>query len=442
MNIVDIIGKKRAGGVLTAEEIGFFVKGYTNGTVADYQASALLMAICIKGMNAEETAALTLCIRDSGDTVDLSGVEGIKVDKHSTGGVGDKTTLVVGPIVAACGVRLAKMSGRGLGHTGGTLDKLESIKGFSTVIEPKVFIKTVNQIGISVIGQSGNLAPADKKLYALRDVTGTVDSIPLIASSIMGKKLASGADRIVLDVKAGSGAFMKTAGEAGKLAKAMVEIGKAAGKPTCALITDMESPLGYAVGNSLEVAEAINTLKGNGEKRFVSLCISLAAEMLCAAEKGDIEECRNMARAALEDGRALTAFRLMVIAQGGDTACVDDPALLPSAGIVHPVYAKKNGCITRQDALSYGKAACILGAGRTRKEDSVDHSAGIYIMKKLYDSVSEGEVIACLHTNNKAALSAAEDCITEGTDIGDKVALKQPIIIGKVNSEGEVIWTN
>ena len=442
MNVVDIISKKRDGGVLSAEEIDFFVKGYTDGTIADYQASALLMAVCINGMTEEETSSLTLCIRDSGDTVDLSGIEGIKVDKHSTGGVGDKTTLVVAPIVAACGVRVAKMSGRGLGHTGGTLDKLESIKGFSTVMERERFVKTVNTTGLSVIGQSGNLAPADKKLYALRDVTGTINSIPLIASSIMGKKLASGADRIVLDVKTGNGAFMSNLSDASALAEAMVNIGKAAGKPTVALITDMESPLGRAVGNSLEVTEAIETLKGRGEERFLTLCLSLAAEMLCAAKKGSTEECLSMARDAVESGRALTAFRVMVIAQGGDPCQVDDTSLLPKACIVHPFVAEKSGYITEQRALSYGKAACELGAGRKRKEDGVDHSAGVYINKKLGEWVEKGDVIAQLHTSDADLLSRAEAYIAEGTKISEEKPILPPVIICKVNEQGVSSWTN
>ena len=345
MNIIDIINKKREGDVLTDEEIAYFVTAYTNGDIEDYQASALLMAICIRGMTERETATLTLCIRDSGDKIDLSAIKGIKVDKHSTGGVGDKTTLVVAPIVAACGVKVAKMSGRGLGHTGGTLDKLESIQGFSTTMGRTQFVNTVNTIGLSVIGQSGNLAPADKKLYALRDVTGTVKSIALIASSIMGKKLASGADRIVLDVKVGSGAFMERAEDAVQLAEAMVKIGKAAGKPTHAVISDMSSPLGYTVGNSLEVEEAINTLKGKGEAGFTELCTELAAQMLTAAEKGSIEDCRAMAKAVLDDGRALVAFRTMITAQGGKAACIDDPGALPQASVKHPVFAETDGYI-------------------------------------------------------------------------------------------------
>ncbi len=442
MNVIDIINKKREGYELTNEEIGYFVNGYTRGEIADYQASALLMAICLNGMTAEETTALALYIRDSGDTVDLSEIDGIKIDKHSTGGVGDKTTLVVAPIVAAAGVKLAKMSGRGLGHTGGTLDKLESIKGFSTVIEREKFIKTVNSIGLSVIGQSGNLAPADKKLYALRDVTGTVSSIPLIASSIMGKKLASGADRIVLDVKTGSGAFMKTVEEAVSLGKTMVDIGAMAGKATSALVTDMESPLGCAIGNALEVEEAINTLKGKGEERFLTLCLHLAAEMLTFAGKGNREECFDTARKMVESGKALTAFRMMVIAQGGDPSCIDDGSKLPKASVIKPFTAKKEGFVSVQNALCYGKAACALGAGRLRKEDGVDHAAGICLAKKVGDLVKEGDVIAYLHTNSEKTLADAEKLLEEGTVLSDTAPAMQSIVIARINENGETQWIN
>ncbi len=440
MNIIDIINKKREGYELTDEEIGYFVKGYTRGEIADYQASALLMAICLQGMTEAETTALALYIRDSGDTVDLSEIDGIKIDKHSTGGVGDKTTLVVAPIVAAAGVKLAKMSGRGLGHTGGTLDKLESIKGFSTVIEREKFIKTVNSIGLSVIGQSGNLAPADKKLYALRDVTGTVSSIPLIASSIMGKKLASGADRIVLDVKTGSGAFMKTADEAVSLGKTMVGIGAGAGKATSALVTDMESPLGYAIGNALEVEEAINTLKGEGEERFLTLCLHLSAEMLAFAGKGSREECFATAKEMVESGKALTAFRVMVIAQGGDSSCIDDLSKLPKASIIKPFVAKKDGFVSVQDALCYGKAACVLGAGRLRKEDSVDHAAGIYLTKKVGDFAKKGEAVAYLHTNREDTVGAAEKLLEEGTVVADTAPDMKGIVMARINEKGEIQW--
>lgn len=432
MRAVDIITKKRDGGVLTAEEIRFFVTEYTAGNIPDYQASALLMAICLKGMTAEETACLTLCIRDSGDVADLSAIQGIKVDKHSTGGVGDKTTLVVAPIVAACGVKVAKISGRGLGHTGGTIDKLESIEGFCTTLDKSRFVTNVNSIGLAVIGQSGNIAPADKKLYALRDVTGTVESLPLIASSIMGKKLASGADSIVLDVKVGSGAFNKTLSAAKALAHAMVDIGKAAGKPTVALITDMETPLGNAVGNALEVAEAIHTLSGKGESRFVALCTELAAHMLVAANKGDVNSCRALAADALSSGRAMAAFGAMVAAQGGNTACLYDTSLLPTASVVHPIYAKESGYITRQDALLYGRAALVLGAGRARKEDSVDHSAGVYIAKKHGAWVNSGEVVAYLHTNNPGSVKEAAELVEAATDIGAHAPQIPAIVLDSV----------
>lgn len=432
MNIVDIIIKKRSGLELNEEEIKFFVNEYTAGTIADYQASALLMAICLNGMTPAETTCLTLTMRDSGDIADLSGINGIKIDKHSTGGVGDKTTLVVAPIAAACGLKVAKMSGRGLGHTGGTIDKLESIQGFRTTLNKTEFFNAVNKAGLSVIGQSGNLAPADKKLYALRDVTGTVESLPLIASSIMSKKLASGADGIVLDVKVGSGAFNKTEEQAQSLANAMVSIGKMAGKKVTALLTDMEAPLGYAIGNALEVKEAINTLKCGGEKRFTKLCIELSALMLSLGGKGSEEDCRALATHALESGKALNAFEAMVAAQGGNTAVIYQTELLPQADTVEAVTATKSGYITKQDALLYGRAALELGAGRKRKEDGVDHAAGIILNKKYGDKVEKGEEIAYLHTNRGETVAEALRLVSQATEIEATPPVSRPIVIGKV----------
>lgn len=432
MRIGDIIIKKRDGGRLSDEEIGFFVKEYTCGNIADYQASALLMAICINGMDEDETVALTFAIRDSGDIVDLSSIEGFKVDKHSTGGVGDKTTLIVAPTVAACGLKVAKMSGRGLGHTGGTIDKLESIRGFKTTLPKETFFDTVNRVGLSVMGQSGNLAPADKKLYALRDVTGTVESHSLIVSSIMGKKLASGANGIVLDVKTGRGSFNKTPAAARKLAEAMVNIGKAAGKKTAALLTDMDAPLGRAVGNALEVKEAVEVLQGRGDEDLLTLCVELASLMLYLGDMGGIAACRKMAEGAISSGRAFSAFLDMVEAQGGDTACLTDTSLLPTAKYVHPVRALSAGYVTSADAREYGRASLLLGAGRERKEDSVDHAAGIYISKKICDRVNKGDVIAYLHTNKETAVFDAERVILSATVIGDDVPEHAPIIQGVI----------
>ncbi len=432
MHITDIICKKRDGGKLSAEEIRYFVEAYTKGDIPDYQISALLMAICIKGMDAEETAELTFAIRDSGDRVDLSAIEGMKVDKHSTGGVGDKTTLIVVPIVAACGLKVAKMSGRGLGHTGGTIDKLESISGFRTTLGADEFFRIVNTIGAAVIGQSGNLAPADKKLYALRDVTGTVENHSLIVSSIMGKKLASGADGIVLDVKVGSGSFNKTPEAARKLAEAMVAIGKAAGKPTAALLTDMDVPLGRAIGNAIEVKEAVETLRGKGEPDLVALCTELAALMLHIGGKGAVDECRTMAKTALENGTAFRALLDMVRAQGGDTECLTDLSRLPSAAVSAEVAAPADGYIVAMDAAGYGRASLVLGAGRERKEDAVDHAAGIYVVKKTGEWVNKGDTIAVLYTNKGSAVAEAREIVLASTVLGSERPSPAPTVQGVV----------
>lgn len=432
MRMYDIIKNKRDGGKLSKEEIDFFVKGYTAGEIPDYQASALCMAIYFRGMDDEETTNLTLAIAASGDKVDLSGINGVKVDKHSTGGVGDKTSLIIAPIVASYGVKVAKMSGRGLGHTGGTIDKLEAIDGYQTSIDKKEFFRIVNEVGVSIIGQSGNLAPADKKLYALRDVTATVDSLPLIVSSIMGKKLAAGADCILLDVKTGSGGFMKTLEDSTKLAKSMVEIGHLAGKKVIALITDMDVPLGKAIGNSLEVIEAVETLKGEGPEDLTEICIDIAANMLYMAGKGTVKECEALAKKAIADGSALQTLVKMVHAQGGNEKLLLDTSLFKKAAYDYEVKAPKTGYIEHVDTESYGMASLALGAGRAKKEDPIDYSAGITLEKKTGDFVKEGDVIAVLHTNKPEAVKEAEERILKATEISSEPVEKKPIILGRI----------
>ena len=402
MRMIDIIEKKRDGKSLTKEEIEFFVNGYTHGEVPDYQASSLAMAIFFQDMNDEERAALTMSMVNSGEKIDLSDINGIKVDKHSTGGVGDTTTLVLAPLVAAVGVPVAKMSGRGLGHTGGTIDKLESVKGFNVEISEKDFIKLVNDNQIAVIGQSGNLTPADKKLYALRDVTGTVNSIPLIASSIMSKKIAAGADAIVLDVKTGSGAFMKTLDDAEALAHAMVRIGNNVGRNTMAIISDMSQPLGNAIGNALELKEAIATLKGNGPKDLTELVLTLGSQMVVLAEKAtSLDEARQMLIDAIKTGKALNKFKTFLSNQGGDDSIVDSPEKLPSAKYQVEFKAKKDGYITEIIANEIGVASMMLGAGRQTKEDVIDLGVGIVLNKKVGEHVEKGENILTIHTNTK-----------------------------------------
>ena len=402
MRMIDIIEKKRDGKSLTREEIDFFVNGYTRGEVPDYQASSLAMAIFFQDMNDEERAALTMSMVNSGERIDLSDINGIKVDKHSTGGVGDTTTLVLAPLVAAVGVPVAKMSGRGLGHTGGTIDKLESVKGFNVEISEKDFIKLVNDNQVAVIGQSGNLTPADKKLYALRDVTGTVNSIPLIASSIMSKKIAAGADAIVLDVKTGSGAFMKTLDDAEALAHAMVRIGNNVGRNTMAIISDMSQPLGNAVGNSLELKEAIATLKGNGPKDLTELVLTLGSQMVVLAEQAtSLDEARQMLIDAIKTGKALNKFKTFLSNQGGDDSIVDSPEKLPSAKYQVEFKAKKDGFITEIIANEIGVASMMLGAGRQTKEDVIDLGVGIVLNKKVGEHVEKGENILTIHTNTK-----------------------------------------
>ncbi|WP_049381127.1 pyrimidine-nucleoside phosphorylase [Staphylococcus epidermidis] len=402
MRMIDIIEKKRDGKSLTKEEIEFFVNGYTHGEVPDYQASSLAMAIFFQDMNDEERAALTMSMVNSGEKIDLSDINGIKVDKHSTGGVGDTTTLVLAPLVAAVGVPVAKMSGRGLGHTGGTIDKLESVKGFNVEISEKDFIKLVNDNQVAVIGQSGNLTPADKKLYALRDVTETVNSIPLIASSIMSKKIAAGADAIVLDVKTGSGAFMKTLDDAEALAHAMVRIGNNVGRNTMAIISDMSQPLGNAIGNALELKEAIATLKGNGPKDLTELVLTLGSQMVVLAEQAtSLDEARQMLIDAIKTGKALNKFKTFLSNQGGDDSIVDSPEKLPSAKYQVEFKAKKDGYITEIIANEIGVASMMLGAGRQTKEDVIDLGVGIVLNKKVGEHVEKGENILTIHTNTK-----------------------------------------
>lgn len=400
MRMVDIIAKKRDGNTLTKEEIEFFVNGYTKGEVPDYQASALLMAIFYNDMTPEESADLTMAMVESGDQINLADIEGIKVDKHSTGGVGDTTTLVLAPLVAALDVPVAKMSGRGLGHTGGTIDKLEALDGFHVELSQDDFVNLVNKDKLAVIGQSGNLTPADKKIYALRDVTATVNSIPLIASSIMSKKIAAGADAIVLDVKVGDGAFMKTEEDAVALAEAMVQIGNNVGRRTMAIISSMEEPLGYAVGNANEVREAIDTLKGEGPKDLTELSLTLASQMVVVGGKAEtIEEARTMLEEVIKNGKALEKFKAFVKNQGGDDSLVDHPENLAQAKHHIDVVATESGFIESIDAENVGVAASILGAGRQTKDDEIDLAVGIILKKKVGDKVNKGDVLAVLEAN-------------------------------------------
>jgi len=400
--MVDIIIKKQNGKELTTEEIQFFVNGYTDGSIPDYQASALAMAIFFQDMSDRERADLTMAMVNSGETIDLSAIEGIKVDKHSTGGVGDTTTLVLAPLVAALDVPVAKMSGRGLGHTGGTIDKLEAIDGFHVELTKDEFIKLVNRDKVAVIGQSGNLTPADKKLYALRDVTGTVNSIPLIASSIMSKKIAAGADAIVLDVKTGAGAFMKTEEDAAELAKAMVRIGNNVGRQTMAVISDMSQPLGFAIGNALEVKEAIDTLKGEGPEDLHELVLTLGSQMVVLAKKADtLDEARAKLEEVMKNGKALEKFKDFLKNQGGDSSIVDDPSKLPQAAYQIDVPAKEAGVVSEIVADEIGVAAMLLGAGRATKEDKIDLAVGIMLRKKVGDKVEKGEPLVTLYANRE-----------------------------------------
>ncbi|MCG7339980.1 pyrimidine-nucleoside phosphorylase [Staphylococcus sp. ACRSN] len=433
MRMVDLIEKKRDGQTLTEEEINFFIEGYTKGEIPDYQASSLAMAIYFQDMNEDERASLTMAMVNSGDVIDLSNINGVKVDKHSTGGVGDTTTLVLAPLVASVGVPVAKMSGRGLGHTGGTIDKLESIKGFHVEITEEKFVKLVNEAKVAVIGQSGNLTPADKKLYGLRDVTGTVNSIPLIASSIMSKKIAAGADAIVLDVKTGNGAFMKTLEDAEALARAMVSIGNNVGRNTMAIISDMGQPLGNAIGNALEVKEAIETLQGKGPDDLTDLVLTLGSQMVVVGGKAqDLDEARQLLKAAINDGSALERFKLFIENQDGDGSVVDDLTKLPQAQYQIDFPAAKAGVVTEIVANEVGVASMMLGAGRQTKEDEIDLSVGIVLNKKVGDKVEAGESLLTIHSNREQVDEVIEK-LNESITISDSG--EAPTLIHKVITE-------
>lgn len=428
MRMYDIIKKKRDGGELSTDEIKYFINGVADGSIPDYQISALCMAIYFRGMTIRETCDLTFAVRDSGDKLNFSDINGIRVDKHSTGGVGDKTSLVVAPIVASFGVKVAKMSGRGLGHTGGTVDKLEAIEGFKTTLSDEEFITQVNKIGIAIVGQSKQFAPADKKLYALRDVTATVDSMPLIAASIMGKKLAADDDCIVLDVKTGSGSFMKSVKDSRALAQLMVNIGKSAGKKMVALITNMDRPLGYAIGNSLEVIEAIETLQGHGPEDFTQVCLTLAGHMLALAGKGSFDKCVKMAKLSIEDGSALAKFIQTVEAQGGNAELIKNPSNFAKAKYSYVVSSQKCGYICRVDTEAYGLASLALGAGRNTAEDKIDYSAGIILKKKTGDFVEKGQEIATLYSNDESAFARAEQMLLAATEIQTDKPEDEPLV--------------
>ncbi|MCM1135660.1 MAG: pyrimidine-nucleoside phosphorylase [Clostridium sp.] len=433
MRMYDLIMKKRNGGALSREEISFMIEGYTSGKIPDYQMSAMLMAIYFVGMNEEETLHLTMAMAHSGEMLDLSAIKGIKVDKHSTGGVGDKTSLALTPMAAACGVKIAKMSGRGLGHTGGTIDKLESFAGFSTAISTETFLQNVNEIGIAIMGQTKELAPADKLLYALRDVTATVDNMSLIASSIMSKKLAAGADAIVLDVKTGSGAFMKKREDAFALAREMVRLGRNAGRNIIAVVSDMDQPLGNAVGNALEVKEAIDTLNGKGPADFTELCYTLGSYMMVMGGKAAAEEeGREKLMEAVSSGRALEKLAQFVKAQGGDERLVYEPELLPKAEIVEPVLAERDGYIEKLVCDEVGICSLLLGGGRETKESGIDLSVGIMLEKKAGDFVRKGDVLAVLHANDRAKLAAAKERLLSAYKIGENRIEKGPVIAGIV----------
>ena len=428
MKMYDIIDKKRQGYQLNKNEIEYFIKEYVKNNIPDYQVSALLMAICLKGMTDEEITNLTIAMANSGDTLDLSQINGITVDKHSTGGVGDKTTLIVGPIVASLGCKVAKMSGKGLGFTGGTIDKLESIDGYKTNIKRQDFLNQVNKIGISLISQSENLVPADKKIYALRDVTATVNSIPLIASSIMSKKIAAGSKCILLDVKVGSGAFMKTIEDATKLAQTMVNIGNMAGRETKAVITNMDIPLGHEIGNILEVKEAIDVLKGNGPEDLTYICIELATYMYMMCTKRSKEESMALVKKALNDGSAFKKFRELVIAQGGNVNLIDNPELFLKPKYTIELKAKNSGYIEHIDTGKIGIISCNLGAGRNKKEDAIDYTAGITITAKTGEFVNKGDVIAKLYTSKKFDIQELNDMYLNAITISKKQPPKPQMI--------------
>ena len=429
MRMYDLILKKKQGKELNTEEINWMIKEFTEGRTPDYQMSAMTMAICFQGMDKRETFDLTMAMRDSGDVLDLSRIDGIKVDKHSTGGVGDKVSLVLTPIVASLGVPVAKMSGRGLGHTGGTIDKLESFSGFSTEISEEKFIDSVNTIGIAIAGQTANLAPADKKLYALRDVTATVDQMSLIASSIMSKKLASGADAIVLDVKTGNGAFMQKEEDAIALAKAMVDIGNRAGKQTVAVITDMDEPLGNAVGNALEIKEVIDALHGDGPEDLMEVVYALGTQMLLLAKRAEDEEiARNLITESIQERKALKKFAEFIENQGGNREEILHPDMLPKARYVIPVLAEEEGCIERILAQDIGIACMTLGGGRENKESTIDHGVGIILTKKISDTVKKGETLALIHANSKEKAVLASNLVKNAYRIAKEPAKKAPMV--------------
>ena len=437
MRMYDIITKKRDMEPLTPEEIEFFINGYTKGEIPDYQASALAMAIYLNGMNEDETKHLTLCMAHSGDVLDLSSIKGIKVDKHSTGGVGDKTSLVLGPMVAAVGVSVAKMSGRGLGHTGGTIDKLESFPGFVTGLSEQEFFDNVNNINIAIAGQTGNLAPADKKLYALRDVTATVENISLIASSIMSKKIAAGADAIVLDVKTGSGAFMKTEEKSLALAKEMVTIGNNAGRKTMAVVSNMDEPLGYAIGNALEVKEAIHTLKGEGPADLMELCLVLGSYMVVSAGiTNDTKKARKLLEDAVADGRALERLAMLVKAQHGNNKAVYDESLLPAASIEYELKADRAGYVSRIICDEVGKASMLLGGGRETKEDVIDLSVGIVLKHKVGEYVDKDEILAVIYANDRDRLDKSLETLKKAIIMSDDEPETQKLIKYIVTKEG------
>lgn len=436
MRMYDIIEKKKKGEELTNEEIQFVITGFCEQKISDYQVAALLMAIYFKGMSKEETASLTMAMASSGDMIDLSEINGIKVDKHSSGGVGDKTTLIVAPLAAAAGIPVAKMSGRALGHSGGTIDKLESIEGFNTAISRDKFIDSVNRINIAIAGQTGNLVPADKKLYALRDVTATVDSIPLIASSIMSKKIAGGADAIVLDVKAGSGAFMKDAEKAKELAEVMVRIGENLGRKTVAVVSNMDQPLGNAVGNSLEVKEAIETLKGKGSQDLEELCLVLGAYMLkLSGRPEEIPALKNYLKELLNNGKAFEKFREMVKNQEGNIDLIDNPDKFKQADYKIPVKAENDGYVTAIKTDLVGIASMMLGAGRESKEDKIEYDVGIIIERKISDQVKKGDTLALMHTNSQQKAEAARKLILDAYTIENEKANKSSLIFGIVQAK-------
>ncbi len=433
MRMYDLIMKKRNGGALRREEIEDMISEYTAGRIPDYQMAAMMMAIYFRGMNPEETVALTMAMAHSGDMMDLSKIEGVKVDKHSTGGVGDKTSIALAPMVAACGVKIAKMSGRGLGHTGGTIDKLESFAGFTTGIDSARFVRQVNEVGVAIMGQTADIAPADKKLYALRDVTATVDNMSLIASSIMSKKLASGADAIVLDVKTGSGAFMKTEEDSFALAREMVTLGNMAGRKTIAVVSDMDQPLGYAVGNALEVQEAVETLRGRGPEDFTELCKTLGTYMLIAGgAAADGQEARRKLDRAIEDGSALRKLAEFVEAQGGDPETVYDTSLLPQAEIVEEIISAREGYVTKIDCEEIGICSLLLGGGRETKESEIDLSVGLVLRKKAGDYVAAGEPLATVYANDRQKLGIVKERFLNACHLGDSAPSRKPLIKGVV----------